>query len=84
MENNTHTVFNAAQLKMLNMMAMLKTKEEIDGLQQVVSDYLAKLLHGEIDRLWEEGELSEEKVESLELSMSAHTIISNNYDWSEH
>lgn len=55
MENNTHTVFNAAQLKMLNMMAMLKTKEEIDGLQQVVSDYLAKLLHGEIDRLWEEG-----------------------------
>ena len=44
---------------------MLKTKEEIDGLQQVVSDYLAKLLHGEIDRLWEEGELSEEKVESF-------------------
>lgn len=65
MENNTHTVFNAAQLKMLNMMAMLTTKEEIDGLQQVVSDYLAKLLHGEIDRLWEEGELSEEKVESF-------------------
>lgn len=65
MENNIHTVFNAAQLKMLNMMAMLKTKEEIDGLQQVVSDYLAKLLHGEIDRLWEEGELSEEKVEGF-------------------
>ena len=63
MENNTHTVFNAAQLKI--MMAKLKTKEEIDGLQQVVSDYLAKLLHGEIDRLWEEGELSEEKVESF-------------------
>lgn len=65
MENNTHSVFNAAQLKMLNMMAMLKTKEDIDGLQQVVSDYLAKLLHGEIDRLWEEGELSEEKVEGF-------------------
>ena len=46
MENNTHTVFNAAQLKMLNMMAMLKTKDEID-------------------RLWEEGELSEEKVEGF-------------------
>ena len=65
MMNNTHTIFSAAQLKMLDLVAVLKTPEELDGLQKVISDYLAKQLHGEIDRLWEEGDLTEEKVEGF-------------------
>ena len=59
------TVFNPAQLKLINLVSVLNTPEELNGLQEVISDYLAKQLEGEINTLWEEGTLTEEKVEQF-------------------
>ena len=46
------TVFNPAQLKLINLVSVLNTPEELNGLQEVISDYLAKQLEGEINTLW--------------------------------
>lgn len=59
------TVFNPAQLKLINLVSVLNTPEELNGLQKVISDYLAKQLDSEISKLWEDGTLTEEKVESF-------------------
>lgn len=65
MMNTNHTIFNEAQLKLLDLFSVLKTPEELDELQKVVSDYLAKRLRGEIDKLWDDGTLTEEKIEGF-------------------
>ncbi|MBR2360274.1 MAG: dephospho-CoA kinase [Bacteroidaceae bacterium] len=59
------TVFNPAQLKLINLVSVLNTPEELNGLQKVISDYLAKQLEGEINNLWEDGTLTDEKVENF-------------------
>lgn len=59
------TVFNPAQLQLLEMMSFVKSEKALDGLKQVISDYFASQAQVEIDRLWDEGFLTEEKVESF-------------------
>lgn len=59
------TVFNPAQLQVLEMMSFVKSNEALSELKQVISDFFAKQAQAEIDRLWESGELNEEKVESF-------------------
>ena len=59
------TVFNPAQLKLINLVSVLNTPDELSGLQKVISDYLAKQLDCGINKLWEDGTLTEEKVESF-------------------
>ena len=59
------TVFNQAQLELLDMMSFVKSPMMLSELRQVVSDYFAKQVQEEIDRLWENGTLDEAKVESF-------------------
>ena len=59
------TVFNQAQMQLLEMMSFVRTPESLADLKQVISDYFARKAQEEIDRLWEIGELTEEKVESF-------------------
>lgn len=59
------TVFNPAQLQLLEMMSFVKSKESLEELKQVISDHFAHLAQKEIDRLWDTGELNEQKVESF-------------------
>ncbi len=59
------TVFNQAQLDLLDMMSFVKSPHMLSELMQVISDYFAKQADEEIDRLWEDGTLSEDKVESF-------------------
>ena len=59
------TVFNQAQMQLLDMMSFVKTPESLADLKQVISDYFARKAQEEIDHLWETGELDEEKVESF-------------------
>ena len=63
--NNNRTILNDAQLQILNLVSVMNTKEELDGLRKVISDYLASQLNNELDRLWADGTLTEEKVESF-------------------
>ena len=59
------TVFNSAQLQLLEMMSFVKSKESLDELKQAISNHFADLAQREIDRLWETGDLNDAKVESF-------------------
>ena len=59
------TVFNQAQLDVIEMMQWIKSPEALADLKQVISDFFAKRAKEEIDAMWERGELTEEKMESF-------------------
>ena len=59
------TVFNPAQLQVLEMMSFVDSPEALAELKKAISDYFAKQAQMEIDRLWENGELNEEKVDKF-------------------
>lgn len=57
------TIFNPAQMKLLQMMSYIKTDEELEELQNVLSDYFAKKADQEMDKLWDEGIIKEKTIE---------------------
>ena len=59
------TTLNEAQLQILDMMSFIKSEETLNELKKVISDYFAQQAQEEIDRLWENGELNETKVEGF-------------------
>ena len=59
------TVFNPAQVQLLEMMSFVKSDKALGELKQVISDYFAAQAQNEIDRLWHSGELNAEKVENF-------------------
>lgn len=59
------TVFNPAQLQLIEMLSFVKSKESLPELKQAISNHFANLAQKEIDRLWKIGELNESKVESF-------------------
>lgn len=59
------TVFNEAQLEMLDIMAGIDSPEELDALRHVVSEFFARRADEEMEKLWQNGELNEAKVESF-------------------
>lgn len=59
------TIFNPAQLQILDMLSFVSSSSALSELNSVISDYFARQAQAEIDRLWETGELNEEKVESF-------------------
>ena len=59
------TVFNPAQMQLLEMMSFVKSDRALDSLKQAISDYFAIQAQKEIDRMWETGALNEERVESF-------------------
>ena len=61
----TSTVFNEAQLEVLRMMSVFNTPEAVSDLKQSISNYFAQKAEEEINRLWEDGILTESKVESF-------------------
>ena len=59
------SILSPAQLSILDMMSFVKTPTAIDELKSVLSDYFANRLSEEIDKMWENGDLSEAKIESF-------------------
>lgn len=59
------TVFNTAQLELLKMMSFFNTPESLQELKQVISNYFAQKADEEMNRLWADGTLMDEKVESF-------------------
>lgn len=54
-----------AQVNILNMMSFIKTSKALDELNDVLTNYFAQRLDEEIDNLWANGTLTEEKVENF-------------------
>ena len=56
---------NQAQLQLLDMMSFIKTPEALRDLNKVISDYFVKKADEEMTKMWNEGTLNEEKIESF-------------------
>ena len=51
-----------AQYELLNMLSCLTHEEDIAALKDVIVQFLNSRLQKEIDRLWDNGDLTDEKV----------------------
>ncbi|MBQ8957838.1 MAG: dephospho-CoA kinase [Bacteroidales bacterium] len=56
------TAISPAQYEVLNMLSCLTQEEDITALKNVIVQFLNSRLQNKIDRLWENGNLTEEKV----------------------
>ena len=59
------SIFNPAQLHLLEMFNYCKTEKSMQELMDVLADYYAKKMQEEADRLWDSGELNEEAIERM-------------------
>ena len=59
MESVQPTVFNPAQLYLLDVFSRIKSDEELNDIRQLVSDYYAKKLDAHLEKLWDEAKASE-------------------------
>lgn len=56
---------NQAQLQILDMMSFVKTPEALSDLNKVISDYFVKKADAEMNEMWADGTLSEERIENF-------------------
>lgn len=54
--------FNQAQREVLNTMSCLRTEEDLTELKRVLVKFLDERLQRELDKMWDSGMLSEEKM----------------------
>ena len=58
------TTMNQTLLQILDMLSFIKTPEALRDLNKVISDYFVQMADDELDRMWNEGTLNEERIES--------------------
>jgi hypothetical protein len=59
------TVFNPAQLHLLNMLSHIHTEKGLDRLKNQLEEFYAKQIDDEMDKLWETGEWNEQTLKDL-------------------
>ncbi len=59
------TTMNQAQLQLLDMLSFVRTPKALQDLNKVISDYFVKVADTEMDKMWDEGALSAERIESF-------------------
>lgn len=57
------TVFNAAQREILDILSCIRTDEELRELKTLLLKFLNDKLQKELDALWDEGIINENKLE---------------------
>ena len=57
------TIFNNAQLEILDLMSYVESKETLDEIRDMLSRYFAEKAQKEIDKLWEAGTINDDVVE---------------------
>lgn len=57
--------FNQAQRDVLNVVSVLHTDDDIKALRRVLIKFMNDRLQDELDKLWDTGELSQEKLDSM-------------------
>lgn len=57
------TVFNAAQLQILDLMAYVESEDTLNEIKDMLSSYFAQKAEKEIDKLWESGQINNAVVE---------------------
>ncbi len=56
---------NPAQLQLLEMLSFVKTPKALQDLNKVISDYFVKMADDEMNMMWSEGTLNEERIEEF-------------------
>lgn len=56
---------NAAQIELLHAMASIETEEDLYELKQIISKFFARKAQKELDKLWENGTLNQQKLDEL-------------------
>lgn len=59
----TATTFTPAQREVLNTMSCLHTEEDLMALKQVLVKFLNSRLQAQIDKLWDDGTITESTIE---------------------
>lgn len=62
---NNVAALNTAQIMILESFASAKTQEEVDELMDLLRTYYAQKMDRELERLWDEGVLNQEKLDEL-------------------
>ena len=65
----SRTIFNKAQIELLDTMASVESDEELMALKHAISEFYARRADEEMERLWQSGEWNEQTLEDLR---SAH------------
>ena len=61
----TTTVFNPAQLELLDVMASITSNEELMALKHALSEFFARRADEEMEKLWQNGKWNEKKLAEL-------------------
>lgn len=59
------TIFNSAQIELLDAMASVKSEAELIALKHAISEFFARRTDEEMERLWQSGEWNEQTIEDL-------------------
>lgn len=64
MEQILNTVFNPAQLYMLQVMSQVRDDNELNNIKDIIAKHFADKALDAIDQLWEDGTIDEGVIES--------------------
>lgn len=64
-EHMKRTVFNKAQIEILETMASLKSEEDFIALKRVLSEFFARRADEEMEKLWQSGQWNEQTLKDL-------------------
>ena len=59
------SLFTPAQYELVNMMSCLKRESDVVALKSILVGFINERLQGELDRLYEDGTLTDEKMSEL-------------------
>ena len=59
------TIFNKAQLEMLDVMDRIESEEELNALKHAISEFFARRADEEMEKLWNSGEWNEQVLGEL-------------------
>ena len=59
------TVFNPAQIYLLEVFSSIKSDEELNDIKQIVADYYEKRLDEMTEKLWQSGELDQKRLDEI-------------------
>ena len=61
----SRTIFNEAQVELLNVMASVKDDAELMALKHAISEFFARRADEELEKLWQSGEWNEQTLQDL-------------------
>ena len=67
------TTFNEAQMHLLQMFSVNRSKRALDELYEVLYNHYAKRMEGKLDTLWDSGKLDQQRLDEIN-TMDLHQL----------